>query len=77
MDYVNEAFETNWIAPLGKNVNMFEEEMAEYVGTKTGAALSAGTAAIHMGLKAAGVKKGDIVFVAFENDATDYPLILG
>lgn len=62
MDYVNEAFDTNWIAPLGKNVNMFEEEMAEYVGTKTGAALSAGTAAIHMGLKAAGVKKGDIVF---------------
>lgn len=62
MEYVNEAFETNWIAPLGKNVNMFEEEMSAYVGTKTGAALSAGTAAIHMGLKAAGVKKGDIVF---------------
>jgi len=62
MEYVNEAFETNWIAPLGKNVNMFEEEMSAYVGSKTGAALSAGTAALHMAIKAAGVKKGDIVF---------------
>ena len=62
MDYVNEAFETNWIAPLGKNVNLFEEEMSSYIGTKTGAALCAGTAAIHLAIKAAGVKKGDVVF---------------
>ena len=62
MDYVNEAFETNWIAPLGKNVNMFEEEMASYIGVNGGAALSAGTAAIHLAIKAAGVKKGDVVF---------------
>lgn len=62
MDYIKEAFETNWIAPLGKNVNMFEEEMAAYIGTKSGAALSAGTAAIHMAIKAAGVKRGDVVF---------------
>ena len=60
--YVKEAFDTNWIAPLGKNVNKFEEELAEYVGAKHAAALSAGTAAMHMALKATGVKEGDIVF---------------
>ena len=62
--YIKEAFDTNWIAPLGENVNKFEEELAEYVGvnTKNAAALSAGTAAMHMALKALGVGKGDIVF---------------
>ncbi len=60
--YVKEAFDTNWISPLGKNVNEFEKELASYVGAKDAAALSAGTAAIHMALKAAGVKAGDIVF---------------
>lgn len=60
--YVKEAFDTNWIAPLGENVNKFEEELAEYVGTKHAAALSAGTAAMHMALKATGVREGDIVF---------------
>lgn len=62
--FVKEAFDTNWIAPLGENVNKFEEELAEYVGinNKNAAALSAGTAAIHMALKALGVGKGDIVF---------------
>ena len=48
MKYIQEAFDTNWIAPLGKNVNQFEKEMANYVGVKTGAALSAGTAALHL-----------------------------
>ena len=61
-EYVKEAFDTNWIAPLGENVNKFEEELAKYVGTKHAAALSAGTAAIHMAFKALGVKQGDIVF---------------
>ena len=60
--YVKEAFDTNWIAPLGENVNKFEEELAEYVGTKHAAALSAVTAAIHMAFKALDVKEGDIVF---------------
>ena len=60
--YVKEAFDTNWIAPLGKNVNEFEKEMAAYVGAKDAAALSAGSAALHLALKAAGVKAGDIVF---------------
>lgn len=60
--YVQEAFDTNWIAPLGTNVNEFEKELAVKVGTGYAAALSAGTAAIHMALKAAGVGEGDIVF---------------
>ena len=62
-EYVKEAFDTNWIAPLGENVNKFEEELASYVGTKYAAALSAGTAAIHMAFKALDVKEGDIVFL--------------
>ena len=60
--YVKEAFDTNWIAPLGKNVNEFEKELAAYVGAKDAAALSSGSAALHLALKAAGVKAGDIVF---------------
>ena len=62
MKYIKEAFDTNWIAPLGPNVDKFEKEFAEKVEAKHAAALSSGTAAIHMALKAAGVGKGDIVF---------------
>ncbi len=62
MQFIKEAFETNWIAPLGKNVDMFEKEVSELVGVKSAAALSSGTAAIHLALKATGVQKGDIVF---------------
>lgn len=61
-EYIKEAFDTNWIAPLGENVNKFEEEIASYVGAKHAAALTAGTAAIHMAFKALDVKEGDIVF---------------
>ena len=60
--YVKEAFDTNWVAPLGENVNKFEEELANYVGAKHDAALSSGTAAIHMAFKALDIKEGDIVF---------------
>lgn len=74
--YVKEAFDTNWIAPLGENVNKFEEELAKYVGSKNAAALSAGTAAIHMALKALGVKKDDIVFCSsLTFSATANPII--
>lgn len=59
--YVNEAFDTNWIAPLGPNVNNFEKEICEYSNAKNAAALVSGTAAIHLALKACGVKKDDIV----------------
>ena len=51
--YIKEAFDTNWVAPLGKNVDEFEKEMASYVGTKYAAALTSGTAALHLALKLA------------------------
>lgn len=60
-EYIKEAFDTNWIAPLGKNVNEFEKELASYVGAVDAAALSSGTSAIHLALKAAGVGQGDVV----------------
>jgi len=76
MEYVKEAFETNWIAPLGKNVDEFEKEFAQKVGSKTAAALSSGTAAIHMALKAAGVGEGDIIFCpTLTFSATANPII--
>lgn len=62
MEYIQEAFASNWIAPLGANVDGFERELAAKVGAKHAVALSSGTAAIHMALKAVGVGKGDIVF---------------
>lgn len=74
--YVQEAFDTNWIAPLGKNVDEFEKELARKVGSKAAVALSSGTAAIHMALKAAGVGKGDIVFCSsFTFAASANPII--
>lgn len=74
--FIKEAFDTNWIAPLGENVNKFEEEIAKYIGAKTGAALSAGTAAIHMGLKALEVQQGDLVFCSsLTFSATCNPII--
>lgn len=76
MQYVQEAFDTNWIAPLGENVNGFERELAERVGSKAAAALSSGTAAIHLALKAAGVGEGDIVFCpTLTFSATANPII--
>lgn len=59
--FVKEAFDTNWVAPLGKNVTEFENEIAAYVGCKAAAAMTAGTHALHMAVKLAGVKRGDIV----------------
>ncbi|WP_148630473.1 DegT/DnrJ/EryC1/StrS aminotransferase family protein [Bacillus sp. E214] len=76
MQFVKEAFDTNWIAPLGENVNRFEVELAEKVGSKAAAALSSGTAAIHLALKAAGVGEGDIVFCpTLTFSATANPII--
>ena len=60
--YVEEAFKTNWIAPLGPNVDAFERELAEMVGARHAAALSSGTAALHLGLRLLGVGAGDKVF---------------
>lgn len=60
--FVQSAFDTNWVAPLGPNVDAFEKEMADYIGGGYAAALSAGTAAIHLAVILAGVKEGDVVF---------------
>jgi dTDP-4-amino-4,6-dideoxygalactose transaminase len=62
MEYIEEAFATNWIAPLGENVNQFENSLAEYAGISSAAALSSGTAALHLAVKLAGIKQGDKVF---------------
>ncbi len=62
-EFVKEAFDTNWVAPLGPNVNAFEKEMAQYAGISHASALSAGTAAIHLALRLLGIGQGDIVFV--------------
>ena len=75
-EYIKEAFDTNWIAPLGENVNKFEEELAKYVKIGNAAALSSGTAAIHMAFKALDVKNGDIVFCSdLTFSATVNPII--
>lgn len=61
-DFVQEAFDTNWVAPLGKNIDEFEHELAQYVGINHTVALTSGTAAIHLAMKLAGIGEGDIVF---------------
>ncbi len=62
-EFIREAFDTNWVAPLGPNVNAFEKEMEAYTGAGHASALSAGTAAIHLALRILGVGEKDIVFV--------------
>lgn len=62
MKYINEAFETNWIAPLGANVDGFEKELAEYAEIHSVAAVSSGTAAIHLALKLLNVEPNDYIF---------------
>lgn len=60
--FIKEAFDTNWVAPLGPNVDAFEQEICDYTGAGYAAALSAGTAAIHLAVKLLDIKEGDIVF---------------
>jgi dTDP-4-amino-4,6-dideoxygalactose transaminase len=63
-DYVNEAFQTNWIAPLGPNVNGFEQDISDYLGIQNyTAALTSGTAALHLALRMLNVGKDDLVMV--------------
>ncbi|MBR5236025.1 MAG: aminotransferase class I/II-fold pyridoxal phosphate-dependent enzyme [Clostridia bacterium] len=61
-EFIKEAFDTNWVAPLGKNVTEFENEIMAYSGVSGAVAMNAGTAAIHMALRAVGVTAGDVVF---------------
>lgn len=74
--YVKEAFDTNWVVPLGPNVNAFEEDLKNFVGGQNEVvALSAGTAAVHLALLACGVGKGDEVLVqSFTFCASSHPI---
>jgi pyridoxal phosphate-dependent aminotransferase EpsN len=60
--YIEDAINSNWVAPLGPHVDAFEKELANYVGVKYAAALSSGTAALHLALKTLGVNRADYVF---------------
>lgn len=62
MAYVEEAFASNWIAPLGPNVNAFEEELGKYVDHPHALATSSGTAALHLALLTLGIERGDVIF---------------
>ena len=82
--YVKEAFDTNWVVPLGPNVNGFEKDLEDFVNQKENeklskrvVALSAGTAAVHLGLLNCGVKPGDEVIVqSFTFCASTHPVTL-
>lgn len=75
LGYVHEAFDTNWIAPLGANVNGFEEDLQNYTGRKHAAVVTSGTAAIHLGLILCGVKPGDeVICQSFTFAATANPI---
>ena len=76
MEYVKEAYDTNWMSTVGKNINEVEKITCEKVGCKCAVALSAGTAALHLAVKAAGVKPGDKVFCSdMTFDATVNPVV--
>lgn len=74
--YVKEAFDTNWVVPLGPNVNAFEDDLKSFIGNKNEVvALSAGTAAVHLALLACGVGLGDEVLVqSFTFCASSHPI---
>ena len=83
MDYIKEAFDQNWVVPLGPNVNGFESDLEAFVNEREGAlplerkvvALSAGTAAVHLALIACGVGPGDEVIVqSFTFCASSHPV---
>ncbi|MBE6740832.1 MAG: aminotransferase class V-fold PLP-dependent enzyme [Ruminococcaceae bacterium] len=74
--YVQEAYETNWMSTVGENINEVEKQTAEKAGCKYAVALSSGTAALHLAMKLAGVKQGDMVFCSdMTFDATVNPVV--
>lgn len=76
MKYIGEAFEENWIAPLGPNVDNFEKDLCQYTGAAHAAALSSGTAAIHLALILSGVGPGDeVICPTFTFSATANPIV--
>ncbi|WP_404784018.1 DegT/DnrJ/EryC1/StrS family aminotransferase [Altericista sp. CCNU0014] len=76
LEFVKEAFETNWIAPVGPHIEAFEREFCEIVGARHAAAVSSGTAALHLALQLLGVERGDEVFCStFTFVATANPIL--
>lgn len=76
IQYVTEAYETNWMSTVGANINEIEKQICEKVGCRYAVALSAGTASLHMAVKLAGVKPGDKVFCSdMTFDATVNPVV--
>lgn len=74
--FVKEAFDTNWVAPLGPNVNGFEEDLVKFTGAQYASALSSGTAAIHLALIMLGVTTGDeVICASFTFSATANPIV--
>ena len=76
LKYMKEAYDTNWMSTVGENINEVEKQICEKVGCKYAVALSAGTAALHLAMKLAGVKHGDKVFCSdMTFDATVNPVV--
>ena len=76
LKYMKEAFDTNWMSTVGKNINEVEKQIAEKIGCKYAVALCCGTAALHLAVKLAGVKPGDKVFCSdMTFDATVNPVV--
>jgi dTDP-4-amino-4,6-dideoxygalactose transaminase len=75
-EYVAEAFATNWIAPIGKNLNLFEEKIAQNLGVNGAVAVTTGTAALHLALQLVGVQSGDVVLCqSFTFAASAFPIM--
>ena len=76
MKFIQEAYDTNWVAPLGPNVNEFERELAKYLNARGVAVLSSGTAAIHLALIILGIKQGDeVICSSFTFSASANPIM--
>lgn len=76
LEYVKQAYETNWMSTVGENITESEHSVCEKVGCKYAVALSCGTAALHLAVKLAGVKQGDRVFCSdLTFDATVNPVV--
>jgi len=74
--YVEEAFSTNWVAPLGPNVDFFEKQLSAYTGVNAAVSLNSGTAALHLALSLLGVNQGDVVLCqSFTFAASAFPII--
>ena len=74
-EYVNEAFNTNWVAPLGPNVDSFEQQLTDYLSVNGVVSLSSGSGALHLALVALGIKTGDVVLCqSFTFAASAFPI---